>query len=168
MVLAEGPDLIPHPHGGSQLSKLQFQGIQHPLLTSAGTRYTMAHLHMCKQNICTQQIKLFLKMVMIITIGRFFYLKSWREGSERGYSLTKPFFYWQKHSTVFAVILYKASALINSNLFEDRYFIMHHIQLDIFVANLLNTIGFEELFIYLLIYFWSSIWITIKVGLNFV
>lgn len=55
---------------------------------------------------------------------------------------------------MFAVILYKASELLNSKVFEDRYFIMHLIQLDIFVANLLNTtIGFEELFIYLLIYF---------------
>lgn len=84
---------------------------------------------------------------MTITIGRFFYLKSWGEGNQRGYCLTKQFFYCLKHPTVLAVILYKASALINGMLFEDRYFTMYLIQLYIFVDNLLHTtIGFEELF----------------------
>lgn len=124
---------FPQSHDGPQPSK-QFQGIQHPLLTSAGTRCThgtLAHMQ-AKHLYTTNKINYFFKWLffMITIIGRFFYLKSWEEASERGYSLTKPLFYWLKHSTVFAVILYKASALINSNLFEDRYFIMHLIQLN--------------------------------------
>lgn len=123
---------FPQPHGGPQPSKLQFQGIQHPLLTSVGTRCTrgaLAHMQ-AKHLYTTNKINYFFKMVIFYDYNhrKIFLLKEL--GSERGYSLTKPFFYWLKHSAVFAVILYKASALINSNLFEDRYFIMHLIQLN--------------------------------------